>query len=138
MLDENDVINAVCVHLVKIEGYVIVQKLSTTQQGIDIIVKHPQFNRRLLIEAKGGTSSKEGSNRFGKSYTMTQVFDRVSKGFFTTACMYAKDRKDTDQVALACPDNEWFRKYLNQIKSVLEFLGIKVLLVKEDRAVTYL
>jgi len=137
LLNENDIISAICDYLERIEGYVIVQKLGTTQKGIDIIAKHPEQPGRLLIEAKGGTSSRDGSNRYGKEYTETQVFDRVSKGFFTVTKMLV-ECKDNDDVALACPDTVTFRKYLNQIKPALDKLGIKVFLVKEDRTVNCL
>lgn len=137
MLDENDIISAVCDHLEKSEGYIIKQRLSTTEQGIDIIVEHPDRPGLLLIEAKGGTSSFAGSNRYGKEYTQTQVFDRVSKGFFTVAKMKAESAVQ-DRVALACPDTVNFRKYLNQVKPVLVKLEIEVFLVQPDRSVVLL
>src|SRR6266404_3139709 len=116
MLDENDVVEAVCYHL-EVKGYRILQRCSTKQHGIDIIAESPSMKGRLLIEAKGGTSSRDGSARFEKGFNRTQVFDRVAKGFFTTACMYC-DRKDGDEVAMAFPDTPLFRDYVARIKSV--------------------
>lgn len=79
MLNENDVVAAVCDYL-KSQGYEIVQQCATTEQGIDIIARHPERSGRLLIEAKGGTSSREGSPRYDKGFSPSQVFDRVAKG----------------------------------------------------------
>jgi len=41
LLNENDVVNAVCSYL-EGAGYKILQRCSTTNQGIDIIAKHRQ------------------------------------------------------------------------------------------------
>jgi len=57
MLNENDVIAAVCDHL-KALGYRIVSRCTTTDQGIDIVAEHPTKAERLLIEAKGATSPR--------------------------------------------------------------------------------
>lgn len=137
MLDENGIITAVCDYLERSEGYIITQRLSTTQKGIDIIAKHPNHPGQLLIEAKGGTSSRAGSPKFGEEYNSTKVLDRVSKGFYTVAQLHV-ECKDEDNVALACPDTKDFRKFLDPIKPILNELGIKVYLVQEDRTVIYL
>ena len=63
MLDENDVVAAVCSHL-EHEGYTIVQRLRTTQRGVDIIAEHPSRAGKLHIEAKGGTSARQGRPRY--------------------------------------------------------------------------
>src|SRR3954470_14031865 len=82
IMDENKVITAVCAWL-DAGDYDVRQRLATTEQGIDIIARHRASGRMLYIEAKGGTSSREGSPRFGKPYSQSQVFDRVAKGVFT-------------------------------------------------------
>lgn len=128
MLDENQVVSAVCTHLTN-GGYQIIQQLGTTNQGIDIIATPPNGSNRLLIEAKGGTSSRVGSARYGKPYDENQVFDRVGKGFFTAGCLYSQYQKAGDQVALAFPDSVLFRKYLTTVKPALRTLGIDVYLV---------
>jgi hypothetical protein len=62
-LDENQVVDIVCAHLVS-NGYFITAKCTTTQQGIDIVAT--KDGARLLVEAKGATSSRRGSERFEK------------------------------------------------------------------------
>lgn len=78
MLDENDVVNAVCDYL-KAHDWIIVQKCLTNQRGIDIVARRLDAGGQLLIEAKGATSSKKGSARYDLGFNMNQVFDRVAK-----------------------------------------------------------
>lgn len=134
MLTENDIVDAVCAYLEK-EGYAILQKCSTIQQGIDIIAKHPRQTGRLLIEAKGATSSREGSERFGKGFTDNQIWDRVAKGFYTAVRLYGERASDGDTVGMAFPDGPRFQKYLAPIKPFLDKVGIVIFLVSEDRSV---
>jgi Holliday junction resolvase-like predicted endonuclease len=118
MLNENDVVNAMCRHL-ECAGYEILQRCSTTDQGIDIVAKHPSEIGRLLVEAKGGTSAREGSARFQKCFNRSQVFDRVAKCLYTAAHMHNKS-SDGDSVAMAFPDTSLFREYLGRVKAVSE------------------
>jgi hypothetical protein len=85
------------------------------------------------IEAKGGTSSRDGSARFGKPYTQTQVYDRVSKGVFTTLQLRAQhpDREEAD-VILVVPDSKYFRRYLGSVAGQLSAAGVAVLFVDES------
>ena len=134
MLNENDVVNDVCRHL-EGAGYEILQRCSTTDQGIDIIARHPSHRGRLLVEAKGGTSAREGSARFEKGFKRSQVFDRVAKCFYTAAQMYTDGSANGDSVAMAFPDTPLFRDYLGRIKVVTGKLDFLVFLVKEDHSV---
>jgi DNA-binding sugar fermentation-stimulating protein len=134
-MDENDVVAAVCKYL-KGNGYKILETCSTAQRGIDIIAKHKKHKGRLLIEAKGATSSRKGTARYGKCFTDNQVYDRVAKGFYTTVCMYCEHARDGDHVALAVPNTERFQKHLKKLEPALEQIGITVFLVEEDKSVT--
>jgi hypothetical protein len=133
MLDENDVTKAVSNHI-KSQGYVILQECTTNDRGVDIIAKHPSGSGNLSIEAKGARSSKPGSPRYGQDYRKAEVFDRVAKGIYTVIAMYA-NRKDGDQVGLACPETAWFLEYLQPTKPVLDSLGITVYIVRPSLAV---
>ena len=52
MLDENQVIEFVCRHLEE-SGHDIIQRLNTTQPGIDVVARNSDSGEVLLIEAKG-------------------------------------------------------------------------------------
>ena len=133
MLNENDVVTAVCCYL-ESGGYEILQRCSTTDQGIDIVAKHPSNIGRLLVEAKGGTSAREGSARFEKEFNRSQVFDRVAKCLYTAAHMDTARNSD-DRVAMAFPDTPLFRDYLGRIKVVTDKLNFSVFLVGQDHSV---
>jgi len=136
MLNENEVIEAVCGHL-QSEGYEILQRCSTTEQGTDIIAKRPNQAGRLLIEAKGGTSAREGSPRYKKGFSRSQVFDRVAKAFYTAACM-SSEAHGEDTVALALPDTMQFREFVARMKAAVDALQIRIYLVKGNRFVVAL
>jgi hypothetical protein len=134
-VDENQIIAAVCTHL-HATGFVVTQRLHTTEHGVDIVARNAARGRTIYVEAKGGTSSRDGSARFGKPYTQSQVFDRVSKGVFTALELRAQypDRNAVD-VALAVPDSRWFRNYLTPVHRQLADAGLTVLLVDAEGTV---
>ncbi|MFC1802618.1 hypothetical protein ACFL0D_01495 [Thermoproteota archaeon] len=80
MLFEDDVINSVIAYLSD-RDYTILHRSYATQHGYDIIALS-QNGVKLIIEAKGQTSSIKGTNRYGKEFTTSQKFDHVSKTFF--------------------------------------------------------
>ncbi|MGI9111289.1 MAG: hypothetical protein ACR2GT_03680 [Gaiellaceae bacterium] len=55
VLTENDVIAAVCAFL-DASDFEIVQRLHTSQKGIDVIARSRRAGDILRVEAKGGTS----------------------------------------------------------------------------------
>ena len=125
-MDENDVISAVCAHL-ETNGYEISSRCHTSQRGIDVCAKHKDNGKIVLVEAKGGTSSKLGTNRFGQPYTKSQVFDRVAKGIFTCMQLRADSLSGTDaRVILALPNGAWFQEYIASVGSGLSVLNIEV------------
>ena len=136
-MDENEVVDAVCAHLER-KGFTVTQRRSTTEHGVDIKAVHDTDGRQLLIEAKGGTSSRKGSNRFGKPYTQSQVFDRCSKGIFTALRLRAQEPPATTTAVLAVPDTARFRQYLREVVGFLRPLGIEVWLVTPSRRVRLL
>ena len=75
ILTENDVVSAVSFFL-KRQGYTIGQALSTSQKGIDIEATKPD-GTRCLIEAKGATSSRPSSNRYGLEFDNNQIKNHI-------------------------------------------------------------
>jgi hypothetical protein len=131
-MDENEIVAAVCTYLTQ-AGYTVEQRLHTTEHGVDVIARNPSTGRRIVVEAKGGTSSREGSARYGKPYTQTQVFDRVAKGIYTALQLRSSHPDRTQvEVALAVPDSRWFRGYLGRVAAQLEDAGITVLVVGSE------
>ncbi|MDW8227908.1 MAG: hypothetical protein RMJ60_08945 [Anaerolineales bacterium] len=129
--DENAVVTAICEELVA-SGYEIAQQLHTTERGIDVIAFHPQTKVKVLVEAKGGTSSRPDSNRIGKEYTQSQVFDRVAKGVFTCLQLRTENpEKDGVRVVLAIPEEpHHFKRYISTVAASLDAAGIEVWFAK--------
>ncbi len=128
-MDENDVVEQTCKRLEE-QGLVIKQRLSTIERGVDIIAEDPRNGNRIYVEAKGGTSSRDGSARFGKPYTQSQVFDRVAKGVFTCFQLRAQyPSRESSRILLSVPDERLFRAYLEPVLPELKSAGIEVMFV---------
>ncbi|MBU1424216.1 MAG: hypothetical protein KKH12_05320 [Gammaproteobacteria bacterium] len=126
-MDENKVVTSVCARLVAM-GCKIDQQLTTKQKGIDVIAHDLVSGHKYFVEAKGSTSSRDGSARSGRAYSASQVFNRVSKGVFTCIELRAENsNRESEHVILAVPDSESFRKYLKPpILEQLKGAGIEV------------
>lgn len=134
MLTENDVIDAVCDYLER-HKYRVENKLTTSEKGVDIVVVHEETGAEFLIEAKGETSSKEGTKRFGKSFNSAQVKVHVAEAFFQAARVLPNGPSTSRRVAIALPDTSLHRNYVGEIRYAIERLGIEVLFVDENRIV---
>jgi hypothetical protein len=132
MLTEDDVVDAVCAHLVH-EGYDIISKCTTNQTGIDIVAED-KSGGQLLIEAKGETSADCKSRRYGRPFDSAQVRDHVANAVYTALCLLERG----SSVALAFPDNEAHRRRAFAVQAVLGKLGIRIYLVGPDLRVNIL
>jgi len=134
MLNENQVIDALCAHL-ESAGLQIVQRCDTRQQGVDVIAQSATTSR-IYIEAKGGTSSKEESSDHGNVYRSGKVRHQVCVGIYQALKMYMEERnRPEDRVGLAFPDSKTFRKYIDPVKPILEALGVVLFLVDDSSTV---
>ncbi len=125
-MDENEVVISVCTRLVAM-GCKIDRQLTTKEKGIDVVAHNLASGHKFFVEAKGGTSSRDGSARFGRAYSLSQVFDRAAKGVFTCLELRAKySDRENEHVILAVPDSISFRKYLEPILEQLKGAGIEV------------
>ncbi len=133
MLDENDVVDAICEYLPS-EGYQVVARKTTTQQGVDLVAVDSS-GAKLLIEAKGQTSSKRTSKRYGKPFSPSQLLDHTAKALYAAAKLRCQYRNQ--QVALAFPDHPPIRKLVIPVKQALAKLAIDVLWVSNDGSVSW-
>jgi hypothetical protein len=137
MLFEIDVVDAVC-KLLECSGYEIVQRLDTKQHGDDIVAKkQTRAYRELRIEAKGATSSRMGSERYGQLFDSTQVGIHVAEAFYRAAAMLSNENKEIDlKVGMAFPDNLYHRRAVEKINPIVFKLGIAVFWVNEHHQVS--
>src|SRR5438874_2060366 len=120
MLTESEVIKAVCVFL-KESGFHVSRSLCETERGIDIQALAPDGKTQVSIEAKGETSSKATTSRYGKPFNGGQVLDHVSKALYCAA----RDCS-ASLAAIAFPKNDAHVKCVRKILSSLKRLEIEV------------
>jgi Holliday junction resolvase len=126
MLTENQVVAAVAAYLIK-QGCTIVSCCGTGERGVDIVAERE--GKRLLVEAKGRTSAKEWTQRFGKEFSKGQKFDHVGKAFLTAVMVASKGEA---QAAIALPDDAGHRELVEAIRPALRTLAITAYLVRPD------
>jgi len=132
MLTEGDVIEKLAKYLEK-NDYEVLQKLKTSEKGIDIIA---QKNEKILyVEAKGETSSRDGSRRRGLPFTKNQIKTHVGVAILASMKVLASKPEKTTRVAIALPDNKDHRDLIKLIESVLKKAGIDVYMVG-DKSIT--
>ena len=130
MLTEDEVVDAVCREL-QARGWEIVRRATASQRGDDIVAARGED--RLVIEAKGAGSSKEGTRRYGKEFNSGQVFDHVAKAILKALRVVSAGES---LAGVALPDNENHRREVEQVSRALTELGIAVFWVREGADVT--
>jgi hypothetical protein len=136
MLDENDLIQAVSLHLLE-RGFAIVRDSSKDRQGADLIVRDPELKVKMFIWATGIVRSEAGSEM---SCTESEAFSCVTRSIegALTISKTTDQFNPGDQIGLAFPDTPTFRKYLTAERPVIDGLGIKIFLVTEKKHVVVL
>jgi hypothetical protein len=130
MLTENDIVLLLIEHLKEV-GYRIVQSLQTTQRGIDIIAENSKHT--IYIEAKGETSSKDHTNRYGSPFDSNQIRSHVSRAILASMkVLHNKPAGPKTKVGIALPDTVFYRDLIAKIATPLKTLGIKVFFVSQD------
>jgi hypothetical protein len=127
MLTESQVINSVC-RLLETKGFHVIRQLSESEQGIDIEAVAPDGKTKVSIEAKGETSSKPTTARFGKPFDSKQVFDHVAKAFYCAA----RDGSLGMMAGIALPKNVAHVKCVQKILPALRRLSIEVFWVSAE------
>ena len=133
MLTESDVISAVC-DFIEGKGFRVQQRLAETEHGEDILALAPDGIQRVTIEAKGETSSKPTTSRYGNEFNSAQVRNHVSRAFYSAAQHFSSGAL----TGIALPKNRWHLKCVERILPALRELGIEVFWVLPDRSVEIL
>jgi hypothetical protein len=129
VLYEDDVVDAVCVHL-QASGWIIQSFARAHQRGDDIVATRDA--RTLRVEAKGGGSSKPGTKRFGKQFSLGQCGISASQATFRALGVVSAG----DEGAVAFPDTADYRRVLGPVLPALARAHITVYMVAEDHSVT--
>ncbi len=129
MLTENDIVHRVAEYL-KNDGYNVTQRLGTLEKGVDIIAEKAGVT--LYVEAKGETSSKEASSRYGKCFSQNQAKTHVAMAILASMKILASKPEKSTKVAIAFPANKDHKVLISSIEGVLKRAGIDVFMVEED------
>lgn len=127
MLTENDIVDEV-VSFLKSKGWTISGSCNTVQRGVDIVaIKGEQT---LMIEAKGQTSSKEISAKFGKEFSYGQKVDHIAKALLKSA--ETMEKNPNANIAMAFPKDAGHYKIVSGIRDFLSQNHIAVYWVEPD------
>jgi hypothetical protein len=130
LVTEDEVVAAIR-NALAARGCKIVSFASTNQVGIDV---HATLGKRTIyIEAKGVTSSKAKSARFGQLQTSSQIFIQVAAALMK--CAELKSASPDAYVAIAVPEHSRMRGRVERIEPVLRAADIGVLWVANDGTV---
>ncbi|MHB1342705.1 MAG: hypothetical protein ACYC5F_11125 [Thermoleophilia bacterium] len=94
------------------------------------------INRRIYIEAKGATSARESSERFGKPFDSAQVRVHVAEAVYK--CLQVLSRGPTDHevtAGLALPANQVHKSQLASVEPMLASLDVAVFWVSIEAEV---
>ncbi len=134
MLFEGEVIEFVCNYLAE-HDFEIIQKLSTKEQGDDIVAL--KSGMKLIIEAKGESSSNKNSSRYGQPFNYNQVKTHVGAALYKVLEILTREMNDGNAVVvgIALPNNENHRKCVAKISLAIKPLSIVLFWVNEDGSV---
>lgn len=128
VLVEGFVVQSVAEHL-RAEGWEVTTVAHTAARGDDLSAV--RGGRRLRVEAKGAGSSREGTRRYGSSFTASQVTTSVGLATWKAVHVAAQG----DEAGVAFPDNAEFHRQVDPVIDVLDRVPVTVFWVSEDGSV---
>jgi hypothetical protein len=143
MMTENEVIDLLTIHLISL-GFSDVAINHTDSRGVDIKAANPATCEEYLIECKGHTSSKSGTNAHGEPFGGGNVKHSVAAAVYASMKQLSDDFQMSNfvsqkrTVAIGVPDSRFYRKAVHNILPMLERLAITVFVVKSSGVVTML
>ena len=133
MLTEDNILEILSNYLTA-KGYQEKRRANTLQTGVDLVTEND--HEILYIEAKGETSSKPGTRRFGNAFNHNQIKSHISRAILAAfEVISEKPGGLKTQAAIAFPDNEGHRRLINKILPALNHSNIRVYLVSFDSVV---
>lgn len=125
MLTENHIVDMVSLKLDEL-NFEILSRSYTNVRGMDIIAR--KDNQRILIEAKGGTTSKQSKNK-GKPFDRSQAKTHISAAIFNV--LQLKENNEDAILGLALPYEKNHYEFIESIKTSL--IELKVIIFWCDK-----
>lgn len=134
LLFEDQVVDAVRNHL-KISGFIEETFCHAIQKGDDLVYRSENGEKRIYIEAKGATSSRSNSNRYGKPFSKSQVKTHIPMALYRAILM--KENRDGEKVlvGIALPKTDLHVNLIAKIQETLSKLSIELFWVSIDNTV---
>lgn len=137
MYYESKVIEIVEDYLSKL-GFSTKSKVLGNRPGIDLVCERDTDKKEIWIEAKGGTSERSGSNRFGQPFNDSQCHDHFSRAFFKAVSDREKNLVENQGralIAIAISHSDFYQKYFDRVETTIKDLGIIFFWVKDGERV---
>jgi hypothetical protein len=129
MITENEVVGMVSLKLKEL-NFGIISSCSTKEKGIDIVAT--RRDKKLFIEAKGGTSSIK-SSRAGKPFNRSQARTHISVAIFKLLQLREENKDELLGIALPYDKNHY--EFIQSIKSSLQDLKITIFWCSEKNVI---
>jgi hypothetical protein len=101
--------------------------VSLPPRGVDIVACRSDHGV-LRVEAKGATSSKAGTVRYGQPFTRAQINTHVARAFYTAAAqLESTGFQKADLSAMAFPTTPDHRWFVDRIRGPISRLGIGII-----------
>jgi hypothetical protein len=134
MLTENDVIDAVCKFLTA-RGFQILQPRSTQETGDDLVAERTKTEQlRISIEAKGETSARGTSARFGSGFNSAQINVHVAEAVYRALAVLS--RNQGEHAGIAFPVTAHHKRRVDSVRPLLKKLDVAIFWVNREREVT--
>lgn len=130
MLTENDVVDAVVAYLNR-SGWTILAARHGHERGVDI--EASRADELLHVEAKGATSSRQGSSNHGRAFTGGEVRINIAEALYTAAI--AATARVATCSAIAIPADDRHERYVMPLLPALDALGVALFRVDETGTV---
>lgn len=137
MLYQSDIVEAVRKYI-EANGYKIDESATTASKGYDLIafMENGEKPIKLMLKARGATSARIGSKKYGKPFDRSQIAIHVAEVFYKAAeALSMKNSSCLICAALALPKNKDHEDYIFKIRPILSKLGVVVFFVDENRKV---
>lgn len=134
VLNEDNVANAVGRWLEE-RGFEV-RVITSKQRGYDIDARHPASDVRWVIEAKGATSSKPESRRYGQEGGSAGAYFGTAAAFHNAVAWTGREELKAANIGLALPATRWFNIHSYKLHPACAMMGITVFRVDENGKVS--
>lgn len=118
MITENDIVDMVTLKLKEL-NFEVISSCYTDVKGVDIIARRDNY--KILIEAKGGTSSRQSRNQ-GKPFNRNQARTHISVAIFKI--LQLKEKNNDALLGIALPYEKNHYEFIESIKTSLKELEV--------------